>query len=217
MDMLCASMRHDPRPDFEWMIEARADIQRDLLALYRMIDGDQPFTHGEHSSMNAVFSMLVGASFSLLGTIPGTVCDDQCAALRIFVRSRRRPYRANVSSRARPRLDGTALSLDWPVVEPSWWTCQRTSRDPAGDGAPAREPHENVARPQRSQAFPIEDRASQALPGVNVRAICLGCGRCFLPARATQRHCRPSCRVLALRARREKPVLEALAAGIGAG
>lgn len=45
--MLVACLRHDPRPDFEWVIEARADIQRDLLALYRMIDGEQPLTRSD--------------------------------------------------------------------------------------------------------------------------------------------------------------------------
>jgi len=48
------------------------------------------------------------------------------------------------------------------------------------------------------------DRASQALQGVNTR-VCAGCGRPFIPTRATQVHCRPGCRVLALRRRRDQP------------
>lgn len=49
------------------------------------------------------------------------------------------------------------------------------------------------------------DRGFQALPGLTAgrRRICAGCGRPFQPARTTQRHCRPSCRVTAFRKRRE--------------
>ena len=43
----------------------------------------------------------------------------------------------------------------------------------------------------------------QALPGVNCRQ-CPGCLGWFDPVRATQVHCKPSCRVLALRRRRER-------------
>jgi DNA-directed RNA polymerase subunit RPC12/RpoP len=46
--------------------------------------------------------------------------------------------------------------------------------------------------------YPPPDHKSQALQGVNRRA-CAGCGRSFLPTRASQVDCRPSCRVLALR------------------
>jgi hypothetical protein len=49
------------------------------------------------------------------------------------------------------------------------------------------------------------DRAFQALQGVN-RRVCAGCGRPFVPTRVTQVHCRPGCRVLALRRRRDQPI-----------
>jgi hypothetical protein len=45
------------------------------------------------------------------------------------------------------------------------------------------------------------DLRLQALPGVT--RVCPGCGGAFTPTRTTQAHCRPSCRVLALRKRRE--------------
>ena len=47
------------------------------------------------------------------------------------------------------------------------------------------------------------DRASGALPCVTNGICCPGCGRRFTPTHWRQKHCRPSCRVLALRARRE--------------
>jgi hypothetical protein len=53
-------------------------------------------------------------------------------------------------------------------------------------------------------AAPRPDLASQALQGVNQR-LCAGCDRPFRPTRATQVHCRPGCRVLALRRRRDLP------------
>ena len=43
----------------------------------------------------------------------------------------------------------------------------------------------------------------QALQGVNAR-VCAGCHRLFRPTRSTQVHCRPGCRVLALRRRRHQ-------------
>lgn len=45
--------------------------------------------------------------------------------------------------------------------------------------------------------------ASQALQGVTPTTPCLGCGRHFVSTRQSQRHCRPSCRVTALRRRRQ--------------
>jgi len=48
------------------------------------------------------------------------------------------------------------------------------------------------------------DRAFQALQGVNQR-LCAGCDKPFRPTLATQVHCRPGCRVLALRRRRDLP------------
>lgn len=59
------------------------------------------------------------------------------------------------------------------------------------------------------------DRAPQALQSVNAAPICPGCDRPFRPARRNQRHCRPSCRVLALRRRRQSGPLLAVAASIG--
>ncbi len=47
------------------------------------------------------------------------------------------------------------------------------------------------------------DRASGALPCVTSGIPCPGCGRRFTPTHWRQKHCRPSCRVLALRTRRE--------------
>lgn len=46
------------------------------------------------------------------------------------------------------------------------------------------------------------ERCAQALQGVTEAALCRGCGRSFRPARVTQVHCRPGCRVAALRQRR---------------
>ena len=46
------------------------------------------------------------------------------------------------------------------------------------------------------------DRCPQALQGVTAGLPCDGCGRPFTPVRSNQRHCRPSCRVAALRRRR---------------
>lgn len=46
------------------------------------------------------------------------------------------------------------------------------------------------------------ERAAQALPSVTAGALCAGCGGSFRPHRTTQRHCRPGCRVTALRRRR---------------
>ena len=60
------------------------------------------------------------------------------------------------------------------------------------------------------------NREPQALQGVNPRA-CPGCGRPYLQTRATQRHCRPACRVRALRKRREVSALHLLSTGIAAG
>jgi hypothetical protein len=65
-------------------------------------------------------------------------------------------------------------------------------------------------------SYPPPDHTPRALQGVDPRA-CAGCGRPFLPTRATQVHCRPACRVLALRKRREVSVLDLLARGIAAG
>jgi len=48
------------------------------------------------------------------------------------------------------------------------------------------------------------DRGVAALAGVN--SVCRGCGRTFTPTRRTQRHCRPSCRVLALEQRRRADI-----------
>src|SRR5258707_1322513 len=45
------------------------------------------------------------------------------------------------------------------------------------------------------------DRAGDALQGVNPGRSCPGCGQPFQPRRDNQRHCRPSCRVLAWRKR----------------
>jgi len=42
-----------------------------------------------------------------------------------------------------------------------------------------------------------------ALPCVTANVLCPGCGNPFTPAHWRQVHCRPSCRVLALRKRRE--------------
>ena len=52
-------------------------------------------------------------------------------------------------------------------------------------------------------AAPRQDLTSQTLQGVNQR-LCAGCDRPFRPTRATQVHCRPGCRVLALRERRQR-------------
>lgn len=61
------------------------------------------------------------------------------------------------------------------------------------------------------------DRAPQALPGVNRGAICKGCWQPFTRVRVTQRHCKPSCRVLAYRRRKAEQGRDLLASGVGAG
>ena len=50
-------------------------------------------------------------------------------------------------------------------------------------------------------------RPDKALQGVTP-GICAGCGRTFTPARRNQRHCRPSCWVLAFQQRRAQGVAE---------
>ncbi len=47
------------------------------------------------------------------------------------------------------------------------------------------------------------DRVPGALPCVTSGIRCPGCGHLFSPTHWRQKHCRPSCRVLALRTRRE--------------
>jgi hypothetical protein len=61
------------------------------------------------------------------------------------------------------------------------------------------------------------DRGRQALPGVNRPSLCKGCGQPFTPLRATQRHCKPSCRVLACRRRKADRAGDLLASGVAAG
>jgi hypothetical protein len=61
------------------------------------------------------------------------------------------------------------------------------------------------------------DRTRQALPGVNCHSFCEGCGQPFTPLRTTQRHCKPSCRVLAHRRRRAEHGDDLLASGAAAG
>ncbi len=56
-------------------------------------------------------------------------------------------------------------------------------------------------------AFVI-DRPTKALGSVNGGRLCDGCGRPFEPRTRNARHCRPSCRVLALQARRRRPLLD---------
>jgi hypothetical protein len=60
-------------------------------------------------------------------------------------------------------------------------------------------------------------RLSQALQGVNGGPFCRGCGLPFTRIRATQQHCKPSCRVLACRRRKSDHDRERLASGIAAG
>ena len=43
---------------------------------------------------------------------------------------------------------------------------------------------------------------TQALPATAKGPRCAGCGQIFRPARTSQRHCRPGCRVTAFRKRR---------------
>ena len=51
-------------------------------------------------------------------------------------------------------------------------------------------------------AGPERENAAKALQDVTATPSCAGCGRSFTPKRRGQRHCRVSCRVAALRARR---------------
>jgi hypothetical protein len=70
------------------------------------------------------------------------------------------------------------------------------------------------SEPPRSTA---PDDAPQALPGVNRRRPCGGCGNSFMPIRTTQHYCRSGCRVLAHRRRAAVPLDTLLASGVGAG
>lgn len=54
-----------------------------------------------------------------------------------------------------------------------------------------------VTRESRAQAFQSDQRA------------CPGCGQTFAPSRASQVHCRPSCRRLALEQRRARQEAQA--------
>jgi hypothetical protein len=54
-----------PRPDFDWVIRARTNIQWDLLTLYKLADRNGPLVQRENDVLKASFSLLVGASFSL--------------------------------------------------------------------------------------------------------------------------------------------------------
>lgn len=61
-------MTDSTHPDIEWAIKARADIQHDMLALYIMVDANQPLTQGDYwddPDNKSAFSLFVGASFSL--------------------------------------------------------------------------------------------------------------------------------------------------------
>jgi hypothetical protein len=55
-----------PEPDFEWLIDARADIQRDMFEIYEL---DRKYrgtlTKGDDDSLRGAFASLVGAAFSL--------------------------------------------------------------------------------------------------------------------------------------------------------
>jgi hypothetical protein len=64
---------------------------------------------------------------------------------------------------------------------------------------------------------PGSDRPCQALPSVNRGVFCKGCEQPFTPVRATQQHCKPSCRVLACRRRKADQSTDLLASGIAAG
>ena len=70
---------------------------------------------------------------------------------------------------------------------------------------------EGVIAAQRPELAP------KALQGVNASRLCPGCGGTFQPTRRDQRHCRPGCRVLALRNRERSSALDLLAQGIAAG
>lgn len=48
------------------------------------------------------------------------------------------------------------------------------------------------------------DRPVETFQNAFPAASCAGCGRVFTPGRKDQRHCRPSCRVLALQRRRDE-------------
>ena len=69
----------------------------------------------------------------------------------------------------------------------------------------------------RLRPQPTLDRPPQALQGVNGRVFCKGCHRPFMPVRATQQHCKASCRVLTYRRRKVDQSADLLASGIGAG
>jgi hypothetical protein len=53
-------------PDFDWLLAARADIQQDLLVLYRFVkDSRDALLQGDEDTDRGVFTLLVGAAFSL--------------------------------------------------------------------------------------------------------------------------------------------------------
>lgn len=86
-----------------------------------------------------------------------------------------------------------------------------------GGARPCTTPGARPAEQPGHAIGPSQEFTPKALQDVNARRICPGCGGTFRLARRDQRHCRPSCRVLALRVRRQSSAMNLLAAGIAAG
>jgi hypothetical protein len=58
--------RSNPEPDFEWLLSARADIQRDLLDLHNLVTlRRDALMQGDDDRLRSTFGLLVGAGFSL--------------------------------------------------------------------------------------------------------------------------------------------------------
>lgn len=116
--------------------------------------------------------------------------------LDALIEARKRRGARNVQSRA-PQNEAEKAGLNRegvPTVVPEVEHAAPGAQD-APDGR---------AAGARMNPPPAESRGSSPLQGVNTRPSCPGCGRPFTPARKNQRHCRPSCRVLAFRRRQQR-------------
>ena len=69
--------------------------------------------------------------------------------------------------------------------------------------------HDGSRGRRRLEAAPMPDQRPQsarARERTLPRRVCAGCGNAFAPSRPNQKHCRPSCRALALQKRKQRAV-----------
>lgn len=90
----------------------------------------------------------------------------------------------------------TRRRLAWPADRPSPLPC-------SSDRPQVRRPEASRNRAVSSSSTLTPRSTSPDLTTVETTATCPGCGQAFTPIRATQRHCRPSCRRRALEHRRD--------------